>query len=74
MIIYITGMDKLPPNCIECGMECCGLPLMARRYEATVKKAYRSKRHPDCTLSRSEERRGGKEGAYMCRSRWSPYH
>ena len=25
---------------------------------------------PDCGLSRSEERRVGKE----CRSRWSPYH
>jgi hypothetical protein len=23
---------------------------------------------------RSEERRGGKECAHMCRSRWSPYH
>ena len=54
MIIYITGMDKLPPNCIECGMECCGLPLMARRYEATVNKAYRRKRHPDCPLREVE--------------------
>ena len=25
-------------------------------------------------LSRSEERRVGKECASMCRSRWSPYH
>src|SRR3546814_4739845 len=24
--------------------------------------------------ARSEERRGGKEGASTCRSRWSPYH
>ena len=26
------------------------------------------------THSRSEERRVGKECAWMCRSRWSPYH
>ena len=26
------------------------------------------------TLTRSEERRVGKECASMCRSRWSPYH
>ena len=25
-------------------------------------------------LNRSEERRVGKECAYLCRSRWSPYH
>ena len=25
-------------------------------------------------FSRSEERRVGKEGPWMCRSRWSPYH
>src|SRR3546814_18800388 len=25
-------------------------------------------------ISRSEERRGGKEGVSTCRSRWSPYH
>ena len=28
----------------------------------------------DLSLSRSEERRVGKECASMCRSRWSPYH
>src|SRR3546814_1703112 len=26
------------------------------------------------TMSRSEERRGGKECVSTCRSRWSPYH
>src|SRR3546814_15340187 len=26
------------------------------------------------TISRSEERRGGKECVSTCRSRWSPYH
>src|SRR3546814_16633511 len=28
----------------------------------------------NCTLSRSEERRVGKECVSTCRSRWSPYH
>ena len=27
-----------------------------------------------CRLSRSEERRVGKECLRLCRSRWSPYH
>ena len=30
--------------------------------------------HPITVVSRSEERRVGKECASMCRSRWSPYH
>ena len=27
-----------------------------------------------CTVTRSEERRVGKECLRLCRSRWSPYH
>ena len=29
---------------------------------------------PDLIVSRSEERRVGKECTVLCRSRWSPYH
>ena len=31
-------------------------------------------RHADLEISRSEERRVGKECVSTCRSRWSPYH
>ena len=40
----------------------------AEKYRALI--AYAREKMPDITLSRSEERRVGKE----CRSRWSPYH
>ena len=41
----------------------CSISTVATGLNATRKK-----------ISRSEERRVGKECASMCRSRWSPYH
>src|SRR3546814_19978373 len=47
--------------CVECGGEGC---------EDCYGEGYAGR----TVVSRSEERRVGKEGVSTCRSRWSPYH
>ena len=44
------------------------------RTEKSTNEDSRKLFSPFLSLSRSEERRVGKECASMCRSRWSPYH
>lgn len=52
-IMYDTGMTELPPNCLECKMVGCNLPMCVTRSTVTdrVKKAYTKKRHPECPLT-----------------------
>src|SRR3546814_17925951 len=61
------GFEQLPPS--------AQLPLLARLSSlpiASIELAMRPL--PQQRLSRSEERRVGKECVSTCRSRWSPYH
>src|SRR3546814_8719090 len=49
------------------------LPVIAVSRDAAALAAVRQ-RHAGADLTRSEERRVGKECVSTCRSRWSPYH
>ena len=48
MIVYITQMDSIPANCLDCTMN-CNLPISQRNY-TKVLKPYLTKRHPQCPL------------------------
>src|SRR3546814_19769843 len=43
---------------------------LQRRHQKVIEEAPA----PGIEQARSEERRGGKEGARTCRSQWTPYH
>lgn len=49
LVVFLTGMDKVPENCWNCDNHQCSLPTMSR-YPDLLKKAYKDKRHPDCRL------------------------
>src|SRR4029434_11333312 len=51
------------------GVQTCALPISIKKF-ISPKHTFCSTQTHTHTLSRSEERRVGKE----CRSRWSPYH
>lgn len=48
MIVYVTLMDTLPANCLECTMN-CNRPISKRDY-SKILKPYITKRHQDCPL------------------------
>lgn len=50
MILYKTKMDKMPQSCLECGIDWCGLPLKANKYEPEMKVKYKKCRHENCPL------------------------
>ena len=50
-----------------------GLTLYAI-YRVVIRAFYTVKPNERAVLTRSEERRVGKECTSWCRSRWSPYH
>lgn len=49
LVVFLTGMDKVPESCWECDNHQCLLPTMSR-YPDQLKKAYKDKRHPSCPL------------------------
>ena len=49
-ICYVTKLDKIPNNCVECEMLGCTLPIKLTRGAEVVKKAYINKRHKNCPL------------------------
>lgn len=52
-IVYETGMTEFPPNCMECVMAHCHLPLCQNSHGGItdkVKKKYTTRRHEDCPL------------------------
>lgn len=57
MIAYITKMETIPENCIECTCFWCRLPLKSTRWGTTdiIKMPYREKRHKDCPLKIESE-------------------
>jgi len=48
MIVYVTSMDAMPANCMDCKMACT-YPTSARD-NTRVLKPYVTKRHPKCPL------------------------
>ena len=76
---FFQAEDGIRDHCVT-GVQTCALPIYQMKCCVKVATAASSVRTfepttsrsnlPDSDLTRSEERRVGKE----CRSRWSPYH
>lgn len=49
-LVITTTQSELPPNCLECFNNGCYLPLKGKNMDM-VKKAYLTKRHPQCPLA-----------------------
>src|SRR3546814_8721562 len=59
------------------GVQTCALPISVLSAAMSDTKTGKGRYEPagaGASLSRSEERRVGKECVSTCRSRWSPYH
>src|SRR5476649_1847137 len=74
VFFFFQAEDGIRDHCVT-GVQTCALPILSaedRRkvLDATVASAIAMETLSDTVLTRSEERRVGKE----CRSRWSPYH
>src|SRR3546814_12858874 len=73
-IILALSCELADPNSYK-AVKRIGLPiLLTRDGDGKVRGFINACRHRGAILTRSEERRVGKECVSTCRSRWSPYH
>src|SRR3546814_10353564 len=89
-IFFFSSRRRHTRCALVTGVQTCALPISAPRQSAsahrlmvlpkrasgpTIPPSFSAPTQPKAPLiSRSEERRVGKECVSTCRSRWSPYH
>src|SRR3546814_7643624 len=82
-IFFFSSRRRHTRCALVTGVQTCALPISVRHVGGTTfcapvghrqeKGDYQESWQPQA-MSRSEERRVGKECVSTCRSRWSPYH
>src|SRR3546814_5754250 len=76
---FISSRRRHTRCALVTGVQTCALPISCRNSLGSLGLGPASTRKRQCRpillcLSRSEERRVGKECVSTCRSRWAPYH
>src|SRR3546814_2576313 len=75
LLLFVFSSRRRHTSCaLVTGVQTCALPICKHAFAAFARIEHRGLLQDVENVSRSEERRVGKECVSTCRSRWSPYH